>query len=354
MTQPTLDRARAGDEQAFHDLTGPYLGELQRHCYRILGSVQDAEDVLQETLLAAWQGLAHYEERASMRTWLYRIATSRCLNALRASARRPRRDPGGPPFTPPEPTRRGEPDWLEPYPDVLLELADPAPGPDTRYESRETMALAFVAALQHLPPRQRAVLLLRDVLGFHAAEVAGMLDSSEAAVNSALQRSRATLAAQLPGPGRDGTPIPSSARERELAGRFAAAYAADDIDAVVALLTEDAWYTVLFGAEERRPVPELAPERGASPPVPLEYQGRAAIAGFLRYSADYRGGRRQRLIPTRANGQPAFACYYQDEAARVFRAHGLIVLTLDGDQICAITRFMDNSVLRPFGLPRTL
>jgi len=316
----------------------------------IPGLVQDAEDVLQETLLAARQGLAHYEER----TWLYRIATSRCLNALRSSARRPRRDPGGPPFRPPEPTRRGEPDWLEPYPDVLLELADPAPGPDARYETQETMALAFVAALQHLPPRQRAVLLLRDVLGFHAAEVAGMLDSSEAAVNGALQRSRATMAAQLPRPGRDGTPGPSSARERELAGRFAAAFAADDVDAVVALLTEDAWYTVLFGAEARRSGAEPAPDRSASPPVPLEYRGRAAIAGFLRYGAGYRGGRRQRLIPTRANGQPAFACYFQDTAAPVFRAHGLIVLTLDGDQICAITRFMDNSVLRPFGLPRTL
>jgi RNA polymerase sigma-70 factor (ECF subfamily) len=335
MTQPTLTRARAGDEQAFRELTGPYLGELQRHCYRILGSVQDAEDVVQETLLAAWQGLAHYEERASMRTWLYRIATSRCLNALRASARRPRPAPGGPPFTPPEPTRRGEPDWIEPYPDVLLDdLPDHAAGPDARYEAQETMALAFVAALQHLPPRQRAVLLLRDVLGFRAAEVAGMLDSSEAAVNSALQRSRSTIAAQVPRPGRDGAALPRAARERELASRFAAAYAADDIDAVVALLTEDAWYTM--------------------PPVPLEYQGRAAIASFLRYGADWRGDRRQRLIPTMANGQPAFACYHQDTTAAVFRAHGLIVLTVTGGQISAITRFMDNSVLRPFGLPRTL
>jgi RNA polymerase sigma-70 factor (TIGR02960 family) len=350
MTQAALDRAalkraQAGDQHAFRELTGPYLGELQRHCYRILGSVQDAEDVMQETLLAAWQGLASYEERASMRTWLYRIATSRCLNALRASARRPRTDPGGPPFPPPEPTRRGEPDWLEPYPDDLLDgLPDQAAGPDARYEAKETMALAFVAALQQLPPRQRAVLLLRDVLGFRAAEVAGMLDSSEASVNSALQRSRATMADRLPRPGRERAPLPRSARERELAGRFAAAYAADDVDAVVALLTEDAWYTM--------------------PPVPLEYQGRAAIGGFLRDSARWRDGRRQRLIPTRANGQPAFACYYQDTAyydrahddtaAPVFRAHGLIVLTLEGERICAITRFMDNSVLRPFGLPRTL
>jgi len=375
MTQAALDRAaleraRAGDQHAFRALTGPYLGELQRHCYRILGSAQDAEDVMQETLLAAWQGLASYEERASMRTWLYRIATSRCLNALRASARRPRTDPAGPPFPAPEPTRRGEPDWLEPYPDDLLGgLPDHTAGPDARYEAKETMALAFVAALQQLPPRQRAVLLLRDVLGFRAAEVAGMLDSSEASVTSALQRSRATMADRLPRPGRERAPLPRSARERELAERFAAAYAADDVDAVVALLTEDAWYTVLFGAAARRPGPELAPDRGASPPVPLEYQGRAAIGGFLRDSARWRDGRRQRLIPTRANGQPAFACYHQDtayydgaeddradddRAAPVFRAHGLIVLTLEGEQICAITRFMDNSVLRPFGLPRTL
>jgi ketosteroid isomerase-like protein len=189
--------------------------------------------------------------------------------------------------------------------------------------------------------------------------VAGMLDSSEAAVNSALQRSRSTMAAQFPRPGRDGAArprvtLPRAARERELASRFAAAYAADDIDAVVALLTEDAWYTVLSKAEAIRPGPELAPDRDGSPPVPLEYQGRAAIASFLRYSADWRGDRRQRLIPTRANGQPAFACYYQDTTAAVFRAHGLIVLTVSGGQISAITRFMDNSVLRPFGLPRTL
>ena len=245
-------------------------------------------------------------------------------------------------------TQPGGPVWVEPYPDALL-----GGTPD------ETMALAFVAALQCLPPWPRAVLLLRDVLGFRAAEVASMLDSSEAAVNSALQRSRATMAARLPRPGRDGATAPRPARERELAGQFAAAYAADDIDAVVALLTEDAWY--------------------AMPPVPLTYQGRAAIGGFLRDCARWRGDRRQRLIPTRANGQPAFACYCQDGAIQnsatqdsatqnsatqnsaaqnratpVFRAHGLIVLTLEGEQICAITRFLDNGVLRPFGLPRTL
>jgi RNA polymerase sigma-70 factor (TIGR02960 family) len=334
LTEATLERARAGDDQAFGELTDPYLAELRLHCYRILGSVQDAEDMLQETLLAAWRGLREFEGRASLRTWLYRIATNRCLNALRASGRRPRPEPLEPPFDPTEPTRRGEPVWLEPYPDVLLDaLPDVSAGPDTRYEVKETIALAFVAAAQHLPPRQRAVLLLRDVLGFRSAEVAGMLDSSEASVNSALQRARATMTTQLPRPDRERAPLPRSAKERELAERFAAAYADDDIDGVVALLTDDAWFTM--------------------PPATLEYQGPAAIAGFLTASARYRG-RPTRLIPIRANGQPAFGCYVPDQHESVYHAHGVIVLTLEGDRISAITRFVDNSVLPRFGLPRTL
>jgi RNA polymerase sigma-70 factor (ECF subfamily) len=332
--QTALDRARAGDDRAFGELTGPYRGELQLHCYRILGSVQDAEDVLQETLLAAWRGLSQYSGRASLRTWLYRIATNRCLNALRASSRRPQPTPPKPPFTPPEPTRRGEPAWLEPYPDALLErLPDGAAGPEARYEARETIALAFVAALQDLPPRQRSTLLLRDVLCFSAAEVAGMLDSSEAAVNSALQRARAILSARLPARDRDRAPLPRSARERELAERFASAYSDGDIDGIVALLTDDAWFTM--------------------PPVPLEYQGHAAIAGFLRESLRWRGDRRQRLIPTRANGQPAFGRYLEDAHAPVFHGHGLIVLTLEGDRISAITGFVDRGILARFGLPGT-
>jgi RNA polymerase sigma-70 factor (TIGR02960 family) len=330
-----LARASAGDEQAFRELTGPYLGELQLHCYRILGSLADAEDVMQETLLAAWRGLPQYQGRASLRAWLYRIATNRCLNALRASSRRPRPQPGPPPFTPPEPTRRGEPVWLEPYPDALVDqLPDVAPGPDARYEAQETIALAFVAAVQHLAPRQRAALLLRDVLGFRSAEVAGMLEVSEASVNSALQRARATMAAQLPGPDREDAPLPHSARERDLAARFAAAFTRGDIDGVVTLLTDDAWYTM--------------------PPVTLEYQGRTAIAGFLRDSRRWRGRQGYRLIPTRANGQPAYGCYVQDAQAPICHAHGLIVLTLEGDQISAITRFVDNSLLARFGFPRTL
>jgi len=330
-----LARAQAGDEQAFSDLVAGYLRELHLHCYRILGSVADAEDVVQETLLAAWRGLGQYEGRASLRAWLYRIATNRCLNALRDNSRRPQRQPPRPPFDPPKPSRQGEPVWLDPIPDDLLdEIADRAQEPGAQYEAKETFALAFVAALQHLPPRQRAALLLRDALGFSSPEVAGMLEASEASVNSALQRARSTMATRLPGADRDRAPLPRSARERDLAARFASAYAADDIDAIVALLTDDAWYTM--------------------PPVTLEYQGPAAIGNFLRESASWRGQRKQRLIPTRANGQPAYACYLYDGQAPIFRAHGLIVLTLEGDRIRAITRFVDSSVLPRFGFPRTL
>jgi RNA polymerase sigma-70 factor (TIGR02960 family) len=335
VTGEMLARARGGDGQAFRELTDPYRGELQLHCYRILGSLADAEDVLQETLLAAWQGLGGYEGRASLRSWLYRIATNRSLNALRASVRRPRPLPPEPPFAPTEPTRRGEPVWLEPYPDVLLEgMPDPVAGPEARYEAKETITLAFVAALQHLPPRQRAALLLRDVLGFRPAEIAGMLEVSEASVNSALQRARATMGARLPGPDRERAPLPRSARERDLAERFASAYAGDDVDGVIALLTEDAWYTM--------------------PPATLEYQGPEAIGAFLRESSRWRGSRRCLLMPTRANGQPAYACYLHDGRAPLFRSYGLIVLTLEGERISAVTRFVDNSILARFGFPRTL
>jgi RNA polymerase sigma-70 factor (ECF subfamily) len=334
----TLARARAGDELAFRELTEPHRRELQLHCYRILGSVQDAEDMLQETLLAAWRGLSGFEGRASMRSWLYRIATNRCLNALRDSERRPgpARDVRvEPPFAAPEPTRRGEPLWLEPYPDALLDdLTEPAPGPEARYEARESIALAFVAAVQHLPPRQRAVLLLRDALGFRTAEVAGILEVSEAAVTSLLQRARLTLEARLPGAARERPPLPRSARERQLVEAFTAAYLSDDVDGLVRLLTDDALLTM--------------------PPATLEYQGRDAITAFLRDGAAWRGGRPYKLVPTSANGQPAFGCYLREPAAPVFHAHGLIVLTLAGDQICAITRFVDNSLLARFGFPRTL
>ena len=223
MTTSTLAKARNGDEQAFRDLTDGHRRELQVHCYRILGSVQDAEDALQETLLAAWRGLDGFEQRSSLRSWLYTIATNRCLNTLRDGARRPQEErPLS--FQPPEPTRYGEFAWLEPYPDALLEgLPDAAPGPEARYEARETVALAFVTALQRLPPRQRAAIVLKDVLGFRAAEVATMLETTESSVNSALQRARATLDAQAP-PSRERAPLPRSAGERELVGRFADAF----------------------------------------------------------------------------------------------------------------------------------
>ena len=330
--EATLARARAGDEQAFRELTDPYRRELELHCYRMLGSLQDAEDVLQETLLAAWRGLAGYEGRASPRSWLYRIATNRCLNALRDAGRRPPPAPM-PPFEPPEPTRLGEPTWLQPYPDALLDgIPDSAPGPEARYQAREAIELAFVAGLQRLPPRQRSALVLRDVLGFRTAEVAAMLGGSEASVKGALQRARAALDERRPAAAR--RPPPRSARERELTRRFADAFEADDVDGVVALLTGDAWLTM--------------------PPAPHQYQGAAAIASFLRASAAWHGARRFRLVPTRANGQPAFGCYLGDPREPVAPAAGLIVLTLDGGRIAAITRFLDNGVLRPFGLPQAL
>jgi RNA polymerase sigma-70 factor (TIGR02960 family) len=332
--ETVLDRARAGDDRAFGELTDPFVGELRVHCYRILGSVHDAEDVLQETLLAAWRGLAGFEERSSVRTWLYRIATNRCLNALRASGRWLLPVPSGPPWAP-EPTRRGEPLWLSPYPDNLLDdVPDLVAGPEARYETKEAIALAFVVAVQRLPPRQRAVLVLRDVLGFRSAEVADMLSVSEASVNSALQRARATMAQSLPGRDRERAPLPRSARERGVADRFAAAFAGGDVDGVVAMLTDDAWFTM--------------------PPLTLEYQGPVAIAAFLRSTAAWRGPRRYRLIATRANGQPAYGFYIQDEHGSVFRNHGMIVLTLEGERISAITRFIDEGIMGSFGLPLML
>jgi RNA polymerase sigma-70 factor (TIGR02960 family) len=332
VTERALTLARAGDEDAFRELTEPYRHELQLHCYRIVGSTQDAEDLVQETLLAAWRGLEQFSERASIRTWLYRIATNRSIDALRANARQPRRLE---PLTePPPPTRMAEPIWLEPYPDVLIErIADEAPGPEARYEHKEATALAFVAGLQHLPPQQRAVLVLRDVLSFRATEVAEMLDTSTAAVNSLLRRARTTIESRLPAAGRDRAPLPNSRREREVVGRFAEAVEAGDVERVLALLTDDAWVTM--------------------PPQPYEYQGAEAIGRFLRDRAVNRGAP-LRLVPTRANGQPAFGCYFPCPHTDIARPYGLMVLTLAGDAIVEITFFADNSVFPHFGLPRTL
>jgi RNA polymerase sigma-70 factor (TIGR02960 family) len=326
-----LARARVGDEDAFRELTDPYRRELQLHIYRIVGAVQDAEDLLQETLLAAWQGLEQFQERAPIRAWLYRIATNRSLDALRAVRRRPEDLPRMTDV--PEPTRRSEPIWLEAYPDVLLEgIADQAPGPEARYETKEAITLAFIVGLQHLPPQQRAVLVLRDVLGYRAGEVAEMLETSEASVNSLLRRARSAFESRLPATGRERAPLPNSKLERDLVGRFADAVEAGDVDGMVALLTDDAWVTM--------------------PPEPYEYQGTAAISVFLRGREVARG--RLRLVPTRANGKPAFACYLPSLQTDVARPYALFVLTLERDRISAITWFADSSVFPHFGLPRML
>ena len=335
--EPLLRRARAGDEAAFRELAQAYRGELQVHCYRILGSVQDSEDLVQETLLAAWRGLDGFEGRASLRTWLYRIATNRCINALRDRGRRLPELPPPPEEAPEplEPTRVRDPIWLEPYPDTLLEgVDDRSLEPAARHESREAIGLAFLAALQRLPPRQRAVLVLRDVLGFRAGEVAEMLGITEASVTSALHRARSALDAGLPAAPREQSPLPNSREERELVARFTDAFEGGDVQGVVALLTDDAWLTM--------------------PPEPLEYQGPAAIARFL--STVPAGGRLDlfRLVPTRANGQPAFGCYLRDPHTPIAHAYGLMVLTLRGGRVAAITGFPDTSVFSHFGLPRTL
>jgi RNA polymerase sigma-70 factor (TIGR02960 family) len=326
-----MSRARAGDGDAFRELTEPYRRELEVHCYRMLGSFQDAEDALQDTLLAAWQGLEGFEGRASIRTWLYRIATNRCLNARRSASRRPAMEWDVPNVEPPAPTRLGEVVWLEPYPDARLEGAIDVPlGPEARYEQTESISLAFVTALQVLPPRQLAVLVLRDVLGFHAAEVADMLDSTVESVNSALKRARAGLQRKLPPAADREPPPPDSPSEDAIVAKFVRAWESADLDALVALLTDDVFISM--------------------PPMPFEYEGRDVAARFC--ASMFRAGRRFDLVPTRANGQPAFGAYLR-AASGISHGTGLYVLTLTGDRICAMTRF-DNNVLPSFGLPRSL
>jgi RNA polymerase sigma-70 factor (ECF subfamily) len=321
------------EDDSFRELTDPYRRELQVHCYRLLGSHQDAEEMLQETLLAAWRGLDRFEgERDGLRPWLYRIATNRCLNALRDQRRRPRPAPPAPPHFP-APTRSGEPLWLGPYPDSLLEgIPETAPGPEARYETKEAVTLAFVAALQRLPQQQRAVLVLRDVLGFRAAEAAEMLETSEAAVNSALQRARATVEARTPV--RRDARTPHSPEQREVAARFAEAVESGDVEAMVSLLTDEALLTM--------------------PPLPLEYEGRNAIHAFLSSGEEHRGAS-LRLVPTRANGLPAFGAYtpVPGETGEA-RPSGLFALTLQDEEISAITWFADVSVFPGFGLPPML
>src|SRR6266568_2201094 len=326
MTETTRARARAGDGEAFRELIDPYRGELQAHCYRILGSAADAEDVLQEALLAAWRSFGRFDGR-SLRAWLYRIATNRCLNYLRDESRRPRSAglPGqGAGWT--GLVRSDDPWWLEPYPDALL--GDATAGPEARHDARESIALSFVAGLQHLPPQQRAVLVLRDVLGFPAAEAAGILGTTQAAVSSALIRARAGLR-----PDRDphDVPVPKSPAEAAIVDRFVSAFERFDLDELVALLTDDARLTM--------------------PPEPAEHRGPQPIAGFLLES---HLGQDLKFLHTRANSQPALVLYLPDPSVPIWRASGLIVLMLRGNQIHALTRFADLGLLARFGFPRTL
>ena len=334
MTVDLMARARGGDGAAFGELTAPYRRELQVHCYRMLGSFQDAEDALQDTLLSAWQGLGGFEGRASLRTWLYRIATNRCLNARRSAGRRRAKEWDVPGVEPPAPTRLGEVVWLEPYPDVLLEgvLDAPPPGPEARYEQSEAISLAFVTALQVLPPRQLAVLVLRDVLGFHANEVAEMLDTTVESVTSALKRARSGLERQrLTAADRDQRSlVGGSATENALVARFVRAYETADLDALVALLTDDVFTSM--------------------PPIPFEYEGREAVTCF--FASIFGSGRQFDLVPTGANGQPAFGAYLRASTG-ISHGVGLFVLELSADGICAMTRF-ENSVLPWFGLPRSI
>ncbi|WUJ70040.1 sigma-70 family RNA polymerase sigma factor [Kribbella soli] len=325
-----ISRARAGDGEAFRALSEPHRRELQVHCYRMLGSFQDAEDALQDTMLSAWRGLGGYDGRASIRTWLYRIATNRCLSTLRSASRRPAKAWDIPGVEPPEPTRLGEVVWLEPFPDVLLEDAMHVPlGPEARYEQTESISLAFVTALQLLPPRQIAVLILRDVLGFHANEVAEMLDTTVESVKSALKRARAGLQSRRT-PDHEPPPAADSPAENTIVSNFVQAWEAADIDALVALLTDDVFMSM--------------------PPLPFEYQGREVVGQFC--ATLFGAGRRFDLIPTRANGQPAFGAYLQT-ANGTRHGTGLYVLTLNRNHITAMTRF-ENNTLQPFDLPRSL
>jgi RNA polymerase sigma-70 factor (ECF subfamily) len=337
-TSDLIAKAAAGDHNAFRELVEVHSHELPVHCYRILGSLQDAEDALQETLVSAWRNLGEFGQQSSLRTWLYKIATNRCLSMLRADSRRPRTAPPLPGVTLPEPAGAGDaPPWLEPYPDVLLDhLVDQCPGPEARYETTEAISLAFITALQLLPPRQRAALVLRDVLGYHAAEVAQMLDTTQEAVNSALKRARATVDNHLADSGSSGSRRPArqpdAAAEHRLVARLTDALERADLDALIELLVTDVRFSM--------------------PPAMLEYRGIESAQRLLA-AATFLPGRTYRVVPTRANGQPALGLYLADPHASVYRAYSLLVITTAGDHITVITGFNTNVMTR-FGLPRTL
>jgi RNA polymerase sigma-70 factor (ECF subfamily) len=328
-TAQLLEPARSGDRAAFERLAEPFRKEVQLHCYRMLGSLHDAEDLVQETLLRAWRGLAEYEGRASFRSWLYRIATNACLNVLasRKSARRVLPDALGPPAET-WPQEAADLAWLEPYPDAELEEGSAAPGPEARYELREAVQLAFVAAIQYLAPRQRAVLLLRDVLGWSAAEAAQLLDVSVASINSALQRARATLDARYA----SDRPVEPDEARRALLDRYVQTWEAADLDGFVALLKDDAILLM--------------------PPHREWYAGRAAIRGFFGRAWSRYG--EFRLLRTAANGQPAFGLYARKQESTEFRAHSLQVLTTRHAEIEVLTNFRNAGLFEAFGLPLVL
>jgi RNA polymerase sigma-70 factor, ECF subfamily len=327
-----LESARGGDEDAFARLLAPYRAELHAHCYRMLGSVQDAEDALQETLLRAWRGLGRFEGRSGLRSWLYRIATNACLRGIERRPQRVLPIDYGPPADPhdglAEPLTESV--WVEPYADGDDGLA----APEARYERRESIELAFVAALQHLPARQRAVLILRDVLGFSAREVADALDSAPTAVDSVLQRARKSVEQRLPARSQQAT-LRALGDERlsQLVGGYVDAWERADIDSVVAMLTQDARITM--------------------PPIPTWYRGRSAVAAFLAERV-LDGNKAQRLLPVRANGAPAFGQYIWDAAKGRLIPHGITVLSLRGAEIEELTAFLTPGVFAQFGLPDEL
>jgi RNA polymerase sigma-70 factor, ECF subfamily len=329
-----LARARGGDDRAYGELVSPHRRSLHAHCYRMLGSLEDADDAMQDVLLRAWRGLDRFQARSSLRTWLHTIATNACLQLLRRRRGRvlPRsREPSSATGTPPG-APLAETVWIEPYPDDAVEAAATAPSPGARYEERETLELAFVAALQLLPPRQRAVLLLRDVLGFSARESASLLDTTVASVTSALQRARGTLAAHVPDRSQQATLRDlGDARTRALVTAYMDAIDHADVAGVVALLTEDAAWSM--------------------PPFSRWYQGREAVVTFLRESP-FR--ERWRHLPATANGQPAVGCYIWNAGRGDYGAGVIDVLTLRGDRIADVTGFIGGERFPRFGLPDRL